>query len=155
MIRKTIVALALCIIAGIQTVMAGNEIETKSKKMYFFGVARNYADSTACLTDITPIDNVAIDKQTNGVANLELYTEQYSNFLKQKGKTGYICATFYSDKYKDIEKIFLKQRKRLERNKGLKLDVVTNADFKFKFVDSKQIYRNSVDSRPQGEENAE
>ncbi len=155
MIRKTVIALVLCIIAGFQTVMAGNKIETKSKKMYFFGVARNYADSTACLTDITPIDGVAIDKHTDGVANIELYTEQYSNFLKQRGKFGYICATFYSDKYKDIEKIFLKQRKRLERNKGLKLDFVTNEDFKFNFVDSKQIYRNSVESAPQGEENAE
>lgn len=154
MIHKTIIVFLLGLIVGIQTAQADKET-TKSKKMYFFGIAKNYTDSTACLTDICPIENVAIDKQTNGVANLELYTEQYSNFLKQKGKDGYICATFFSDKYKEIEKIFLKQRKKLERSKGLKLDVISGSDFKFEFVDSKLIYRNSVEPESQAEENAE
>ncbi len=154
MIHKTITAFLFCLMAGIQIAQADQEA-TKSKKIYFFGIAKNYTDSTACLTDICPIDNVAIDKQTNGVVNLELYTEQYSNFLKQKGKDGYICATFFSDKYKEIEKQFLKQRKKLERSKGMKLDVIAGSDFKFQFVDSKLIYRNSVDQESQADENAE
>ena len=145
MIRNTFTVLVLSLALALCSLPAYGDTEMKTKKMYFFGIARNYTDSIACLTDINAIDSVALDNHTHGVANIEIYTDQYIAFLKQQGKEGYICATFYSDKYKDIEKIFLKQRKRLERSKGLKIDTTTSTGFKYNYVDPKQIYRNYVE----------
>lgn len=132
------------------TAFADGNTKEKAKTIYFFGVAKNYTDSVACLTDVCKIDSVAISPSTKDVANLDMYTDQYRNYFLQNGQEGYICATFVADSYKKIEKLFLKQRMRLERKGGLKLSFISNLDFQYQFVDSKQIYRNEIDEDAEG-----
>lgn len=147
MMQKRIVLMLLCLLIGAGTIWAAKKKKTANeameKTMYLFGVAKNYGDSISVMTAIFPMERVAL-MPNKAVANLEMYTEQLSLFFKLQGQYGYICATYYADSYKDAEKKYLKVRKRFRKETNLTLQTLSNDDFKYEYVDSKQIYRNDV-----------
>jgi hypothetical protein len=151
MIHKKLIMIFLCLLIALPSLNAANENNGLQKKIYFFGIAKSYADSVTFLTGIVPMDNVNINKNTKGVDNLEMYTEQLNNYFKQQGLSGYICATFFSEKSKDIEKQYLKLKKKISKQKGMTLKVLNDSDFKYNFVDSKKIYHNEI-TKPDSEQ---
>lgn len=133
-----------CFLLALSSMTAAGKAKSVEKKMYLFGVAKNYTDSLTYITGIFPLEKVAVNKSTDGVANLEMYSGQLREFFNKQGKLGYICATFFSDKDKDIEKQYLKLKKRMLKAKGMILRVISDTDFKYEYIDPKTIYRNEV-----------
>lgn len=140
--REVFILLSAILLLVPSTSMA-DKFKEVNTTVYFFGIARNYTDSIACITEIYPINNVTIYEKTKAVLNIELYTQQLYTFFNQQGKYGYICTTFTSPKYKKIEKLYLKLKKRLNADPGASLQFIPNAAFHYQLVDSKTIYRNN------------
>jgi len=134
--------MVLCLYMVLPNLMAADKNNGEQKTVCFFGIAKNYADSVTFMTGIITIDHVNIDKNTKGVANLDMYTEQLNNYFKHQGLSGYICATFYSEDNKNIEKQYLKLKRKISKERGMTLKMVSDSDFKYSYVNSKQIYRN-------------
>ena len=145
MTYRKILIIAVCLLISLVT-FASKTVDKSviKEKMYFFGVARNYTDSIACLTDIIPIDTVSVSKKTNEVVNIEMYTSQLEYFFKLQGLSGYICATFTAPTEKAIEKLYLKLKKRIDKDKGATLKMVTNSQFKYEYVNPNRVYRNEL-----------
>lgn len=151
MIHKKLIMMALCLYLILPNLMAAGEKEGEQKTVYLFGIAKNYADSVTCLTGVMKMDHVNIDKNTKGVANLDMYTDQLNNYFKHQNLFGYICATFYSENSKNIEKQYLKLKKKISKESGTTLKMLTESDFKYNYVNSKQIYHNEP-AKPDSDE---
>lgn len=141
---KNLTIFLMSFFALLPTVTMRSDNAPVEKKIYLFAVAFNYQDSITYITDIQPMDNVMMNPKTKSVANFEMYTDQLGTFLKIQGKYGYICSAFYAEKYKDIEKTYLKVKKRFNKEKFTRLQNLTSNDFQFKFVNSKNIYQNEL-----------
>lgn len=137
--------LLVAIVAGFtSTIQAKKEKNLDAKTMYFVGTAKSYQDSIVYMTDIMLLENVAIDKATGGVANIEMYSDQLKKYLAQMGKTGYICSIFYEKSQKKIEKTYMKLKKRVMKDKSAQFAPLS---FRYEYVDPSSIYRNSIEEK--------
>ncbi len=149
MFRKHLMLLAVMVVCSVSILQAKKKNDLETKTMYFYGMAKSYSDSLVYMTEIMMLENVAIDKETGGVLNIEMYSEQLKNYLAQMGKKGYICSLFYEKKAKKIEKSYMKLKKRIQNNGGAKFAPLA---FRYEYVDPGSVYRNSIEEKKEGEE---
>lgn len=142
MYRKYLLLPLICMFAVLVNVSAEEEKKMETRTIYFFGVAKNYSDSLTYMTDIMAIPNVAMDKETGAIANMEFYSEQLNNYLKASGKSGYVCALFTEKSQKKIEKKYMKMKKHFKKDISTRVESMA---FKYEYVDPSTIYRNVVD----------
>lgn len=101
------------------------------KRVYMFGVAENFNDSTVYLTDVQYLDSMMTTPEGSLLNHagyslqLKVYLEGTLNELNQT------CAVIYSDKKKKLDKRFTKMRKRYEADKNKTLRRVGTDDFTF------------------------
>ena len=101
------------------------------RRVYMFGVAENFNDSTVYLTDVQHLDSITITPEGSLLNHagyslqLKVYLEGTLNELNQT------CAVIYSDKKKKLDKRFTKTRKRYEADKNKTLIRVGTDAFTF------------------------
>lgn len=101
------------------------------RRVYMFGVAENFNDSTVYLTDVQHLDSMTITPEGSLLNHagyslqLKVYLEGTLNELNQT------CAVIYSDKKKKLDKRFTKTRKRYEADKNKTLIRVGTDAFTF------------------------
>lgn len=101
------------------------------KRVYLYGVATNFNDSTVYITDVQHLDSIVI--HDNGcLQNYSNYSMQWKVYLEGTlNELNQTCAVIYSDKKKKLDKSFLKTRKRYANNKDKNLKQVGTDAFTF------------------------
>lgn len=101
------------------------------KRVYMFGIATNFNDSTVYLTDVQHIDSLIIN-QDGSLRNHAGFTLQLKVYLEGTlNEINQTCAVFYSDKKKKLEKRFIKVRKKYQSNKEKRLKQIGTDTFTF------------------------
>ncbi len=122
----------LFILTMLTASLAANAGEFKT--VFIYGLAMSFNDSTVYLTDIQRIDSVWIEK--NGfLYSRENYSYQLRDFMRSKGKNDITPVTFFAEKQKDIEKKFIKTRKKLNSQKmGYTVNYIAVNEFHFERI---------------------
>lgn len=101
------------------------------KRVYMYGIATNFNDSTVYLTNVQYLDSITTHE--NGcLQNYSLYSMQMKVYLEgELNELSQTCAVIYSDKKKKLDKRFLKTRKRYLNDKSKTLKQIGADAFTF------------------------
>lgn len=100
-------------------------------RIYIFGAAVNYADSTAYFTEIQQLDGALVSNKTGFLYQRERYSEQLKSYLYQKGISNVVCVTIFNGDRKRVENKYLKYRKSYTDKFEYKLVMIPLSDFKY------------------------
>lgn len=106
----------------------------KPAKVYMYGFAASFNDSTVCFTDIQEVDSAYIDSRTKFLYSRENYSYQLRDYLEQQGFTTPTCITVFALTRKDIEKKYDELRKRYEGDGKFIIKEVKSPDFVFQAI---------------------
>lgn len=114
------------------------DLSAKNKrvpKVYVFGVAASFNDSTIYFTDVQEIDSVWINDKNNFLLNRSDYSYQLKNYLESQGQSRRTCIVSYALKRKDLEKKYIKMRNKYVKKGSLDIRYIDSNEFKFTPVD--------------------
>ena len=115
-------------------VINGNAKGYRPAKIYMFGFAASFNDSTVYLTDIQTVNAYLVNNRTNFLANREDYSYQLRNYLQSNGLEAYpTCITMFAENEKDATKKYLKLKERYEKSKK-KYSIKSLKDSQFKYT---------------------
>ena len=101
------------------------------KRVYMYGVAVNFNDSTTYLTEVQHLDSITINLD-GALRNYASYSQQLKLYLEGTlGKQDQTCAVIYADKKKKLEKRYLKTRKRILSDRAKSLILIGKEAFAF------------------------
>ena len=113
-------------------VINGNAKGYRPAKIYMFGFAASFNDSTVYLTDIQTVNAYLVNNRTKFLANREDYSYQLRNYLQSNGLEAYpTCITMFAENEKDATKKYLKLKERYEKSKK-KYSIKSLKDSQFK-----------------------
>lgn len=84
----------------------------KPARVYMFGFAASFNDSTVCFTDIQEVDSAYIDSKTRFLYSRENYSYQLRDYLEEQGVNTPTCITVFAFSRKEIEKKYARLRRR-------------------------------------------
>ena len=101
------------------------------KRVYLYGVATNFNDSTVYITDVQHLDSIVI--HDNGcLQNYSNYSMQWKVYLEGTlNELNQTCAVIYSDKKKKLEKRFLRMRKKCLAERKQRFKQIGTDSFRF------------------------
>ena len=115
-------------------VINGNAKGYRPAKIYMFGFAASFNDSTVYLTDIQTVNAYLVNNRTKFLANREDYSYQLRNYLQSNGLEAYpTCITMFAENEKDATKKYLKLKERYEKSKR-KYSIKSLKDSQFKYT---------------------
>ena len=115
-------------------VINGNAKGYRPAKIYMFGIAASFNDSTVYLTDIQTVNAYLVNNRTKFLANREDYSYQLRNYLQSNGLEAYpTCITMFAENEKDATKKYLKLKERYEKSKK-KYSIKSLKDSQFKYT---------------------
>lgn len=115
--RKYIFALTL---AAMTLVV---QAASKSGKVYVFGFAASFNDSTVYFTDIQEIDSAYYDTKTKFLYGRDNYSYQLRDYLQTQGFTTPTCVTSFALTRKEIDKKLARLRKKYDSSKYIVKEV--------------------------------
>lgn len=122
--------------------------ENHARKVFMFGFAASFNDSTVYFTDIQEVDSVWLETKNKFLYSRDNYSYQLKDHLKEIGQEHATCLVVYAEKKKDAEKKYVKMRKRYVSNKKgqhlYNIKYVNSADFKFKGILPDADYINAL-----------
>ena len=126
-INKKLVLLLLFFICFISGFAA-----TKQTKIYMFGVATSFNDSTLYITEIQEISGAYIDSKTKFLVERDNYSYQLRDYLKGLGEQTPTATTIFAIEKKEIEKKYLVIKKKYLDPGLYQVKQINNASFTFK-----------------------
>ena len=129
--HKIITAVILLTITSVLTIVAKNK---QYPKVYMYGIAASFNDSTIYFTDIQAVDTVWLDSKTKFLINRNDYSYQLKNYFENIGLPHRTCVVTYALKRKDIEKKFQKKRNKYVKKGKTELKYINKQEFQFKSV---------------------
>lgn len=106
--RRYIFTLILALVA------IGTQAATKPAKVFMFGFAASFNDSTVYFTDIQEVDSAYIDTKTKFLYSRQNYSYQLRDYLEAQGFKTPTCVTSFALTRKDIEKKYAEMRKKYD-----------------------------------------
>ncbi len=126
----------ICLLGMVQftAIAAPKEKKDKSerpRRVYMFGAAMGFNDSTVYLTDVQYVDSVIIT--TDGaLQNYANYSLQLKVYLEGTlGENHQTCAVIYSDKRRKVENKLSEMRYKYDSHKNKVLKKISKEDFTF------------------------
>jgi len=112
--------------------------------VYMFGFVSSFNDSTVYFTDIQLVDTAWIDSKTRFLYSRENYSFQLRDHMQAAGVDHPTCTVFFAEKRKDIEKRYLKMKKRYTAKGDYIVKYIEGNTFKFKdiILDSPEAFYN-------------
>lgn len=115
-------------------VINGNAKGYRPAKIYMFGFAASFNDSTIYLTDIQTVNAYLVNNRTKFLANREDYSYQLRNYLQSNGLEAYpTCITMFAENEKDATRKYFKLKERYEKSKK-KYSIKSLKDSQFKYT---------------------
>ena len=136
-IIKCLIATAMLLGVVIQVSAKDKEVS----KVYMFGFAASFNDSTSYITHIQEIKGAYVAERTQFLVNRDEYSYQLRNYLQGQGNAFPTCITSYAYDRKTIEKKFAKIKKRyIDKNKGRYIIVnISKEQFTYQPVSSDEV----------------
>ena len=126
--RKLILTLVVALTA--LTASAVN----KPEKVYMYGFAASFNDSTVYFTSLQEIDSVYIDSKTKFLYSRDNYSYQLRDYLSAHGAENYTCTTVFALNRKAAEKKYAKLRKRYTQGGKYTVKDLSKTDFFFVLI---------------------
>lgn len=136
-------ALLLILLLGV-TINATAE-NVRVPKIYAFGFAASFNDSTVYITDIQEINDVWVNDKSDFLLERESYSNQLKEYLLSKNQRNRTCIISYAFKRKDAEKKLLKMKKRYNAANHYDVRFIMPSEFSFKAVEPT---RNLIEEKP-------
>ena len=110
------------IISGLVSVLLlglclSTQAKSKTTKIYVFGFAASFNDSTVYFTDIQYIDQAQLTGKGNFLAGRNSYSNQLRDYLAGQGMEHRTCIVSYAKKQKDAQKKYDKMMSRYLKGK--------------------------------------
>lgn len=113
--------------------VAGAWAVNKPTKVYMYGFAASFNDSTVCFTDIQEVDSAYLDAKTKFLYSRENYSYQLREHLKAQGFNTPTCITVFAEKRNKLEKKLAKMRKKYSNGKFI-VKEIKSPEFTFEAV---------------------
>lgn len=107
------------------------QASNKQEKLYMYGFAASFNDSTVYFTDIMEVDSAWVDVKTNFLYSRENYSYQFRDFLKMRGVDYPTCVTTYAPTRKALEKKYFSMKKRYTNNGRYDIKYIAANEFAF------------------------
>lgn len=130
--RKYILTLVLAI--ATLSLSAAN----RAKKVYMFGFAASFNDSTVCFTNIQTVDSAYIDSKTNFLYSRENYSNQLRDYLTNHNFPTPTCVTVFALTQKDIEKKYARMRNKYIGKGKYIVKEISSPDFVYQAIKFEQ-----------------
>jgi len=153
---------ALLMTAGL-IITAAASAAPKMKKVYLYGFAASFNDSTVYFTNIHSVDSAWLASGTNFLMSRDNYAYQFRDYLQSKDFKNPTAVVVWSDNMKKAEKKYKKFLAKYQNpKKGARYIVkfVPLSDFKFKAITPYEVEKkeeaeqqekeNGKDNRPKG-----
>ncbi len=108
--------------------------KSRPAKIYAFGFAASFNDSTVYFTDIQEIDSAYITTKNNFLVSRENYSYQLRDYLSGIGEQHRTCTITYALDRKKIEKKYFSMRKKYISKGTFNVKYLNAPDFHFKPV---------------------
>ena len=119
------------IIAAFLTAFAGVvQAGSKKTKVFLYGFAASFNDSTVYFTDIQAIDTATVQTRTKFLYGRDNYSYQLRDYLKEHGCATPTCITVFALKQKNIEKKYINLKKKYT-GKNYVVKHITSSEFKY------------------------
>ena len=146
---KKIAILFMTLVAlGVATTTNAKKVVTP--RMYIFGMAASFNDSTVYFTNVQELNNVWVEKRHKELDVRQLYSMQLRDYLNNQKIQNRTCIVIANEKRSKLEKKFLKLRKLYTQSKDGKVhfDVkyLGDQDFKFTTIDMTDIYKGTEET---------
>lgn len=122
-------AVAVMIICG-WTINASAKLKCVPK-LYAFGFAASFNDSTVYFTDIQEIDSAWINDKNDFLVSRDNYSYQLKNYFTSLGLEHRTCVISFALKRKDIEKKYQKMKNKYVKAGNYDIKSVSTNDFHF------------------------
>ena len=137
-LKRSLLVVLACLLVGVAA-----EAAEKTKKVYVYGIAISFNDSTVYLTDIQKLDSAVVTSKTKFLYGRDNYSYQLRDYLKGKGFNNPTCETTFALKQKDIEKKFIATKKRYGNGK-FTLKHITPSEFQYTVISIDQEEESTV-----------
>lgn len=127
--KNLIMAVAVMIICG-WTINASAKLRCVPK-LYAFGFAASFNDSTVYFTDIQEIDSAWINDKNDFLVSRDNYSYQLKNYFTSLGLEHRTCVISFALKRKDIEKKYQKMKNKYVKAGNYDIKSVSTNDFHF------------------------
>lgn len=129
-LKTTVAAMfvSLLLIATTTTASAKNKCVPV---IYAYGFAASFNDSTVYFTEIQELKNVWLNSKNNFLIQRENYSNQFRDYLAGQGKTNRTCIISYALKRSDIEKRFVKMKRKYVNMANYDIKYVNPSEFRF------------------------
>ncbi len=105
-------------------------------KVYGFGFAASFNDSTVYFTDIQEIENVGVEERTDFLWGREHYSNQLKEYLtNNKFERTRTVVLVFAQNRKDIDKKYLKMKAKYTKGHAFDVKYLTVGEFQFKPVE--------------------
>ena len=112
--------------------------ENHARKVFMFGFAASFNDSTVYFTDIQEVDSVWLETKNKFLYSRDNYSYQLKDHLKGIGQEHPACLVVFAEKKKDAARKDVKMRKRYVSNKKgqhlYNIKYINANDFRFKGI---------------------
>ena len=127
--KNLIMAVAVMIICG-WTINASAKLKCVPK-LYAFGFAASFNDSTVYFTDIQEIDSAWINDKNDFLVSRDNYSYQLKNYFTSLGLEHRTCVISFALNRKDIEKKYQKMKNKYVKAGNYDIKSVSTNDFHF------------------------
>lgn len=127
--KNLIMAIAVMIICG-WTINASAKLKCVPK-LYAFGFAASFNNSTVYFTDIQEIDSAWINDKNDFLVSRDNYSYQLKNYFTSLGLEHRTCVISFALKRKDIEKKYQKMKNKYVKAGNYDIKSVSTNDFHF------------------------
>ncbi len=100
-------------------------------KIYAYGFSASFKDSVVYMTEIQEIDSAWITTKSKFLASRDNYSYQLKEYFAQQGDKNRTCMIIFALEKKDIEKKYLKMRRKYIKSGNYDIRYLTQADFVF------------------------
>ena len=128
-----LIAAIMLVVAATMAVSATAK-DKKAARMYVFGVATSFNDSTAYFTTIQEIDSVTTAGKTGMLANKQEYSCQLKNHFNSKGLAYRTCTTINNKDKKKIQKLYAKTKQKLAKKNKFIIKDIDEGEFRFERI---------------------
>lgn len=124
------------IMAAVITLIGGMSVGASAKvkcvpKIYAFGFAASFNDSTVHFTDIQEIDSAWINEKNKFIIGRDNYSYQLKNYFASIGMPHRTCIISFALNRNDIEKKYKKMKEKYEKAGNFIIKNLDGKDFHF------------------------
>lgn len=125
---RTIIALAMLLMPSLMFALQ------KQERLYVYGIATSFNDSTVYITEIQQLDSAWVDAKTDFLYSRNNYSYQLREYLKANGCATPTCATIFAKTRKQIEKKYMATKKRYTTKGRYNVRPITTHEFAYECI---------------------